>query len=603
VAAEDERFRSSDSIRNARPLRHGRIERFEGPFPLEHGGSLAEVEVCFETFGELDAERSNAVLVCHAISGDSHAARHGEDDDPGWWDAVVGPGKPVDTLRHFVICPNVLGGCRGTTGPGSVDPSTGRPYGRSFPTITVGDMVRLHVQLLDRLGIAQLLAAVGGSLGGHQVLELATSFPDRVRGAAVIASSPHLTAQALAFDVVGRNAILRDPNYQASEPGEGPGPAVGLAIARMLGHVTYLSREAMMEKFGGSRLALEASPAAFERRFEVGSYLAHQGEKFVERFDANSYVTLSLAMDLFSVGETRADLVERLGRSRCDWLVVSFSSDWLFPPFQSEQIVDALLAAGRTVSSCVVESRFGHDAFLLDDDIDRYGALLRGFLDRIDAGPLPDPAEEMDAAGLDPTSIFHARRVDYDRIVELVDPGASVLDLGCGEGGLLARLAARGSRRLVGLEIDEDEVVVCARRGLPVVHSDIVSGLARFHDGEFDVVILSQTLQSVRDVDLVMTEMLRVGRRCVVSFPNLAFRANRERLASGGRAPVPAFLGPRHWYDTPDVRALSIADFEDYCTEREIRILRRVALDTTTGKLVSHDPNLDADVAVFVIAR
>jgi homoserine O-acetyltransferase len=596
-----DRFGSSDSIRSARPLRHAHTLRFAEPFALELGGTLPAVTVCYETWGNLDAAHGNAVLVCHAISGDSHAAQHEAGDDPGWWDALIGPGKAIDTGRWFVICPNVLGGCRGTTGPGSIDPATGAPWGSRFPTITVGDMVALHVRLLDRLGVARLHAAVGGSLGGHQVLELATRFPERVAGAVALATSPHLTSQALAFDVVGRNAIFRDPKYRAADGDEAASPTVGLAIARMLGHITYLSREAMMEKFGANRLALEASPTAFERRFEVGSYLAHQGEKFVERFDANSYVTLSLAMDLFSLGETHEALVARFARSRCAWLVVSFSTDWLFPPFQSKQMVDALLAAGRPVAACSVESRCGHDAFLLEDDLDRYGAMVEGFLDRLVPGVATDPEAEPEA--LDPRSIFRARRIDYDLIVELIDPGASVLDLGCGGGGLLARIASRGHGRLVGVERDEREIVTAVRRGLPVVQADLAEGLACFQDGEFDVVVLSQTLQAVRDVDGIVAEMLRVGRRCVVSFPNVGHQAHRRRLAEEGRAPVPSFFGAHRWYDTPDVRAVSIADFEDYCAERGIRVLRRLALDSAAGKRVTKDPNRNADVAVFVIAR
>jgi homoserine O-acetyltransferase len=595
----DERLRSSDSVRHARPLRHAESAHFADPFSPELGGTLPGVTVCYETWGALDADRRNAILVCHAISGDSHAAQHAADDDPGWWDALIGPGKAIDTRRWFVICPNVLGGCRGTTGPGSVDPATGTPWGSRFPTITVGDMARVHVQLLDHLGVSRAHAVVGGSLGGHQVLELATRFPERFAGAVALATSPHLTSQALAFDVVGRNAIFRDPRYRELEAGRGP--TVGLAIARMLGHITYLSREAMMEKFGPNRTALEASATDFERRFEVGSYLAHQGEKFVERFDANSYVTLSLAMDLFSLGETQAELVKRFAQSDCAWLVLSFSSDWLFPPFQSKQMVDALLAAGRPVAACTVESRCGHDAFLLEDDLDRYGAMIEGFLDRLVDGVAWDPEAEPEIH--DPRSIFQARRIDYDLIVELVDPGASVLDLGCGGGSLLARLASRGHGRLVGVEREEREIVTGVRRGLPVVQADLAEGLACFQDGEFDVVVLSQTLQAVRDVDGIVAEMLRVGRRCVVSFPNVGHHVHRRRLAEEGRAPVPSFLGAHRWYDTPNIRAVSILDFEEYCAARGIRVLRRLALDSAAGKRVSEDPNRNADVAVFVIAR
>ena len=598
----DDSFRSSDSTRHARPLRHVRVAHLTEPLALELGGELSELRVAYETYGQLSPERDNAVLICHAISGDSHVAAHDPGDDPGWWDALVGPGKSIDTDRLFVICPNILGGCRGTTGPASPNPATRRPWGASFSAVTVGDMVSAHLRLLDHLGIERLRAAVGGSLGGHQVLELATRAGGRLAGAIALATSPRLTAQALAFDVVGRNAILRDPHY-AEENGEegGPGPVVGLALARMLGHITYLSREAMMERFGARRLAPRELQTAFENKFSVGSYLAYQGEKFVERFDANSYVTLSMAMDLFDLGPTRKELEERLGASRCRWLVVSFSSDWLFPSFQSREIVDALLRARRPVSYCEVTSRCGHDGFLLEDDLDRYGALVRGFLDRLaeeapheDAPPTVRPR---------PTHMLGPERLDVERIVGLIEPGSSVLDVGCGSGDLLARLARHGCTRRVGLEIDEREIVRCVQRGLDVVHADLEHGLACFGDGEFDAVVLSQTLQAARDVEALLAEMLRVGRRCVVSFPNAAFERHRRTLAEEGRAPVDTSLGPFRWYDTPNIRSLSILDFEEFCVEQGIRIERRIALDTGAGRVVEEDPNRHADVAVFVIRR
>ncbi len=598
----DDGFQSSDSTRHARPLRDLRVAHLKEPLPLELGGELPELHVAYETYGRLSPARDNAVLICHAISGDSHVARHDPADDPGWWDALVGPALSIDTDRLYVICPNILGGCRGTTGPASPNPATGRPWGASFPAITVGDMVKAHLRLLDHLGIERLRAAVGGSLGGHQVLELATRAGPRLAGAVALATSPRLTAQALAFDVVGRNAILRDPHY-AAENGEerGPGPVVGLALARMLGHITYLSREAMMERFDARRLAPRELQTAFENKFSVGSYLAYQGEKFVERFDANSYVTLSMAMDLFDLGPTRKELEERLAASRCRWLVVSFSSDWLFPPFQSREIVDALLRSRRPVSYCDVTSRCGHDGFLLEDDLDRYGALVRGFLDRLaEEGP---PGEAPRTGRPRPTLMLGPERLDVERIVELIDPGSSVLDVGCGSGELLARLARHGCPRGVGLEIDEREVVRCVRRGLDVVHADLEDGLACFGDAEFDTVVLSQTLQAARDVETLLAEMLRVGRRCIVSFPNAAYERHRRTLALEGRAPVDTTLGPFRWYDTPNIRALSILDFEEFCSERGIRIERRIALDTRAGRLAEDDPNRHADVAVFVIRR
>ena len=274
---------SSDSARHARPLRHAQSVTLDQPLELELGGRLASVTVAYETYGQLNAARSNAILLCHAISGDSHVARHDEQDDPGWWDILVGPGKPVDTDRFFVICPNLLGGCRGTTGPGSTDPATGQPYGRDFPTVTIGDMVEVQRRLVDHLGIGQLLAVVGGSLGGHQALTWAARFPERVQAVVPVATSPRLNSQALAFDVVGRNAIRRDPHYHGGQYyGEKHTPEVGLAIARMIGHITYLSQEAMTKKFDADRLRPRNVPTDFEKIFSVGSYLGLQGDRFVE---------------------------------------------------------------------------------------------------------------------------------------------------------------------------------------------------------------------------------------------------------------------------------------------------------------------------------
>lgn len=611
-------FTSSDSDRHGQPLGHGQCVTFDGPLVLEHGGRLPSVTVAYETYGRLGTEldnaaRDNAVLICHALSGDSHVAQHDAEDDPGWWDVVVGPGKTIDTDRFFVICPNVLGGCRGTTGPNSINPETGRPYGPDFPVITVGDIVEVQRRLIDHLGIDRLAAVVGGSLGGHMVLTWAVRFPERVAGAVAIATSARLTSQALAFDVVGRNAIVRDPQYQTGQYyDEGPGPAVGLALARMLGHITYLSREAMTAKFDADRLEPRDIRTQFETKFSVGSYLAYQGDRFGERFDANSYLALTTAIDLFDLGETPEALAEALRPALCRWLLISFSSDWLFPPFQSREIVDTLLALQKPVSYCNIESDCGHDAFLLADDLAGYGGLIRGFLDNLDRRPETvsdddnddvSPAIEGEPAGHGPTSIFHRRhRLDYESIVGLIPPGASVLDLGCGTGGLLARLHRRGHRRIVGIELDEQAILACVRRGLDVVRADLNRGLSAFIDGQFDVVVLSQTLQAVTDVRRVLCEMLRVGRRGIVSFPNLAYHKYRTQLAEEGRAPRVDATGGFQWYDTPNVRFLSIDDFERFCAQEGFQIHQRIALDTRADRQVDDNPNLNADLAIVVLS-
>ena len=592
----------SDGARHARPLRHAQTVTFDETFELELGGRLPSVTVVYETYGQLDAARDNAVLVCHALSGDSHVARHDASDDPGWWDIMVGPGLPIDTSRYFVVCPNLLGGCRGTTGPGSINPATGRPYGRDFPTITIGDMVEVQRRLLDHLGVDRLLAVVGGSVGGHQALAWATRFPDRVRSVVAVATSPRLTSQALAFDVVGRNAIRRDPHYHGGQYyGDKRGPEVGLAIARMIGHITYLSRESMKQKFEPDRLHPRDLAIEFEKTFSVGTYLGYQGQKFVERFDANSYMVLSMAMDLFDLGGTPGELAAVLRPASCRWLIISFSSDWLFPPFQSRDMVNALIANRAPVSYCNVQSDCGHDAFLLPNDIERYGELVRAFLGNL-TGDSAAPLDE-DAVAPSDTSIFHSRRLDYDRIAELIPPGTSVLDLGCGSGGLLARVREKDHHRLLGLELDEQAVIACVQRGVDVVQADLNRGLSPFADRQFDYVVLSQTLQAVRDVEGVIDHMLRVGRMCIVSFPNMAFRTLRRMLADDGRAPKAAGLLRYEWYETPNIRYLSIADFEEFCRAKQVHIHRRITLDTEAGTEVREDPNLNADLAIFVISR
>jgi len=613
-------FESTDSVRTARPLKYAQHATFHEPLELELGGRLPEVTVAFETYGRLNARRDNAVLICHALSGDSHVARHDADDDPGWWDVLVGPGKPIDTDRYFVISPNCLGGCRGTTGPDSLNPTTGQPYATDFPVVTVGDIVDVQRRLVDHLGIKRLRAVIGGSLGGHMTLTWATRLPERVAGAIAVATSARLTSQALAFDVVGRNAILRDPAYHEGRYyDQDHGPNVGLAIARMLGHITYLSRESMMQKFDAERLKPRNVRTQFETKFAVGSYLAYQADRFGERFDANSYLTLSMAIDLFDLGDTPEKLTAVLEQSSCRWLLMSFTSDWLFPPFQSREIVNALIASGRPVSYCNVESDCGHDAFLLPNQIGVYGELIRAFLANLVNGDCPNfrlsenGTVPLAASATPPsplqvptspadTSIFQHRRLDYDTILDLIPPGASVLDLGCGTGELLARLRDRGHRQVMGIEWDEQAIVACVRRGLDVVQTDLNKGLAAFADGQFDIVVLSQTLQAVLDAPRVLHDMLRVGRRGIVSFPNVAYRKMRAELAQQGRAPrVHAEYGFQ-WHNTPYVRSLSISDFEEFCRQQGFKICQQVALDTEANAPVHNDPNLNADVAVMVLS-
>ncbi|WP_051305441.1 homoserine O-acetyltransferase MetX [Desulfogranum mediterraneum] len=349
---------------------------------LECGARLGPITLAYETLGRLNASRSNAILVCHAFSGDSHVAGylHEEDERPGWWDNMVGPGKPIDTDRYFVICSNILGSCVGSTGPASLNPATGRPYGLSFPMVTIKDMVQAQKELVEHLGIERLMSVVGGSVGGMQVLRWCVDYPEMIVSAIPLATTIRHSAQAIAFNEVARQAIMADPKWNRGDYYDNPGPSLGLAVARMIGHVTYLSDHAMREKFG-RRLHRDALSFAFEGDFQVESYLHYQGRKFVDRFDANSLLYITKAADYFDLERQGGSLLVNEGLAGVCFLVVSFSSDWLYPTYQAKALVSALKKNGSDVSFCEVEAQGGHDAFLLPSE--RLDGLIRGFLGRV----------------------------------------------------------------------------------------------------------------------------------------------------------------------------------------------------------------------------
>ncbi len=347
------------------------VFRLPGGIDLVGGRRLPEVDIAYETFGELDEHGSNVVLVCHALSGDAHVATGpGADgrERQGWWEPMVGPGKAIDTREYFVICSNVLGGCSGTTGPGSRDPATGRPYGLRFPLVTIEDMVDAQATLLDALGIDRLLAVTGGSMGGMQALSWARRYPHRVASVIGCATTWRLAPQSIAFNEVGRTAILGDQAFAGGDYHGGEQPDHGLAVARMIGHITYLSEESMREKFGRRLSQREGHAFDFVTEFEVESYLAHQGRKFVERFDANTYLYMTKAMDYFDLSRKAPSLAEALRDCTARFLFLSFSSDWLFPTHETREIVDALCEIGAQVSFVEIESPYGHDAFLLEPE-------------------------------------------------------------------------------------------------------------------------------------------------------------------------------------------------------------------------------------------
>ncbi len=352
------------------------------PLRLDSGISFAPFSLAYQTYGTLNADRSNGVLICHALTGDHFVAdQHPITGKPGWWTTLVGPGKPIDTNRFFVICSNVLGGCLGTTGPSDINPTTGKPYGLSFPIITIGDMVRAQARLIDHLGINQLFAVVGGSMGAMQVLQWASAYPERVFAAIPIAGAARHSAQNIAFHEVGRQAIMADPDWRAGDYlSQGVNPARGLSVARMAAHITYLSETALHRKFGRNLQDRQSITYGFDADFQVESYLRHQGSIFVDRFDANSYLYITRAMDYFDLAvQHGGQLASAFKDTRTRFCLVSFTSDWLFPTPESRAVVKALNAVAANVSFVEIESDKGHDAFLLDEP--EFFAVMQGFLD------------------------------------------------------------------------------------------------------------------------------------------------------------------------------------------------------------------------------
>lgn len=353
----------------------------EDPLVLDSGRTLGPVELVYETYGTPNEARTNAILICHALSGDAHAAGIHDPHDKrvGWWDVMIGPGKAFDTERYWVICANVLGGCKGSSGPRTTNPATGRPYGSDFPLITIGDMVAAQKRLVEHLGIERLFCVVGGSMGGFQALEWSLRYPDNVHSIICIAAGAQLSTQAIAFNAVGRHAITSDPDWQGGHYYDTAGPVSGLAIARMVAHITYLSEMALNDKFGRRLQSADRLSYDIHNEFAVESYLNYQGTRFTERFDANSYIYITKAMDYFDIRRTYGPLKDALAGTTARFLVVSYSSDWLFPKSQSQEIVRAMIAGDRDVSFVEIDSPQGHDAFLIDTD--RLTRITSAFLD------------------------------------------------------------------------------------------------------------------------------------------------------------------------------------------------------------------------------
>ncbi len=370
------------------PQSVGIVERktayFDETLILNSGSELKEFTLAYETYGRLNTERNNAILICHALSGDAHVAGYYTDDPtekPGWWDEAVGPGKIFDTNKFFVICSNVLGGCNGSTGPASLHPKDGKPYGMRFPVVTIPDMVKAQARLIDRLGIKRLFAVAGGSMGGMQALEWSVAFPTRIGACLFIASTPIASAQQIAFNEIGRQSIYADPNWREGNYYDAEPPSRGLAVARMVGHITYMSESSLDDKFGRRLQDRTQKGYNFQTDFAVESYLQYQGNKFVERFDANSYLYVTKALDYYDVGEIYGSMEAAATRVQCPFLVMSFSSDWLYPKHHHDELAGALRGAGKNVEQHHIVASFGHDSFLVE--VETMKRVAGGYLDRL----------------------------------------------------------------------------------------------------------------------------------------------------------------------------------------------------------------------------
>ncbi len=583
-----------------------RVVEADNPLGLKCGKTLGPIDVAYETYGALNEAKDNVVLICHALSGNAHVAGYSSADETksGWWDIMVGPGKPIDTDNYFVICSNFLGGCSGTTGPSDVNPATGKPYGLDFPIITIEDIVHVQKLLLEKLGITHILAVIGGSMGGMQVLQWAVSYPNFVDAAMCIASTTRLNAQSIAFDAVGRNAILADTNFNGGQYHGKTGPDRGLGIARMIGHITYLSEESMRSKFGRELRAAQDYNYEFDSEFSVETYLDYQSQTFIERFDANCYLYLSKAMDYFDLHREYGSLQQAFSNTSCRFLIVSVSSDWLFTPAQSEEIVNALGAEGKDVTYCNIESTYGHDAFLLEAHT--LGRLISGFLGatwhqvRTSQRTLPEKCAGAGKAN----KHDHAKRlrVDYQLIESLIDPNARILDLGCGDGELICRLNQDKNVSAEGIELDEDLVIHCTQCGVSVVHRDIERGLEMYPNETFDYAILSQTIQTLKEPERVIVELHRVAKKVIVSFPNFTHWRCRLQMLFSGKAPQTKQL-PFRWYNSPNIHFMSLTDYDHFCAELGIRIDRKIPLGKHTTLPLRVLPNLFASQAVYVTSK
>ena len=581
-----------------------RLELPPGGLKLEKGGFLPEVVVRYEMIGTPEPEGRNVVFICHALTGDAHVAgwrpgeRPGQDRPSGWWEGMIGPLSGIDTDHFCVMCANILGGCSGTTGPASRNPETGKPYGSAFPEITMGDIVAVHRALLRQLGFTRIAAVVGGSFGGMQALEWAIRHPEDMDKCALVAAAASLNAQALAFDIVARHAIIQDPNWRQGDYYGGAHPIAGLANARRLAHITYLSQRSMEDRFGrekreawlhGGKEFHRQVRRDFKTYFEIESYLEYQGQKFVQRFDANSYLHITRALDAYDPEEAFGSLEAAVRQIQCKVLMVSLSGDWLFTRAQATRFVQACLSEGKSISYCHLHAPAGHDAFLTH--FEELKPVMRAFLTATDAQ--------------DPATLNTAEAEGLEAFARTIPEGARVLDIGCGDGTLLKQVALSQRAWCIGMEKELPKVVEALHAGINVLMADIDTDLAYVPSHVFDVAIISHTIQVLNHPDRMMQQLLRVADWALVAFPNFGYLGMRLSLLFSGRMPRTKKF-PYDWYDTPNIHNCTLKDFYDFCKRfgMKAKLLRRRSA-SLFGRLLCllGFANLGADGVILRLER
>ena len=576
-------------------------------FVMEHG-TLQGFQLCYETYGELNTSGTNAILICHALTGDHRVAgKHEGSKRNGWWDHVVGPGKSIDTNQFFVICSNCLGACQGSTGPTSIDPNTQKPYGMSFPDLTIKDMVKAQKLLLDYLKVSSLFSVVGGSMGGMQSLQWVVEFPKFVQRAMIIAATPRHSAQTIAFNVVGRTSIKGDPKWNNGDYSNDSRPEMGLAVARMMAHITYLSDEVMEKRFGRKPIDQNDKPESVidqddENQFTVGSYLNHQGSTFVDRFDANTYLKLTRALDRFDLVSEKG-LEHSLKDVEAKIMVVGFTSDWLYTPAQNRMIAESLQKINKHASYLEIDHPHGHDSFLIKSE--EFLRLIRLFLTGADQEEIA--RQEIKKSRIAITKSDVKKEADLKIIGDWVKNEEKVLDLGCGRGILLEHLRETKNVNGLGVDFDCDKASACISRGVAVYQGDIRKALSMLPDNSFDWVVFSRMVEELPEPGRIILDALRVGRRVAVSFVNHGYWKNRLHFSQFGSKMVNDVYR-ESWQSSHPRNHFSIKEFEDFCASTEnqnisFKIGRKVFHRGDWKSICNFLPNLRAGLAIYELIR